>query len=1285
VAGIKINRLLIVFDPVGSEIKTEYRYASPTNLVQPSPEVTRDRFNLSFLDENDEALPCDNGTTVCFGPTAIVYVEQSGPADDQVKPTYSQTTAGEDLAITWGATLMVKLTAAGKVNYTLTSAGADPSVTMGYFEVDAGANDEDFLDNATGEILKFAIVMSSGAKAEKPYDGRNTGAVISLPASSSRPSLSAYSNLSWTNPDAHATAVTVDFAVGQENAGTGKAWRSSADPIPIDGELGGTAAGNFTLAAYGTNGEITRVALNPAWLSRDDDELVVTDPMANVPTSLRQWGYLLDNGAIVDAVPLSGMYTQVVQVSAGNYIATTDQTAYTDYSALWVAGGWLKLGAGTPSNADDNIVPIGAGAGDLPVARIITNLQTYKVIYDRTAKEFKIGSSSGDPSIDVLDSLRAGKTNAWKPWAITYDNGAKTLTYKNDPLNPGSSWNFDKGVQVYKPVDIEVDGAALIAGNRDPKAIDVNNGETFVEFEDLCKPWTVTITMINTVGKQRGKTVTNPESQPVYLQVVEKALTANGITFQAILTDNVYEKGVNKSDLVRLEVMDGSAKLVEGVHFELESELPEAQDSGVYTAVVKGINTYSSTRSANYTVIHQTLRLALSNPGADYKFSKFYDGTTRIDTSDYEFNVKFIDDVTEKEAAEDFVRGESYTVTNLRYTNASAGNDKTVSATIALARRDEIARNYRLKSGAFSVNKQVIKKAVPADSMIALTTSGMTFQLPKTIVDDWKAKNLEVDWASNDSVTYSSSGAKFTLIYPEEWPVKWDSTRAQGEYEILVDITEGANTEPIKGLSLGTLSIKQLGVVDSVVYTPASRDTSYYSTRSVKISVLPKMTDGTKGTFSYQWYQSLESGDSAKLSGKTSNELTVNTSVTEATDFSYYVIIRFEVNKNVWTELKSEVFTVKALPPPASLANAVFTINGLYTYNGLPQVLTADDFSVTVGENTLTPDEDYRIKGGTAGIRNNVNAGEGIIVIEGINAYRDSAFGFFPIEKRNINVLTDFNAKYNATYNGETQPLLITEGALRGLGVPTVVYEPADSARLDAGTWTVSVSFAEGANFNALELTQLSQPYSIRRVIPDTSMFTFTAPGNVAFTGSPIAVAKPAPKGLGLKYSDNESNEVRYNGNSTAPTAMGSYVVTLYIKGDRNFASYEVPLGTLTIYDPTISVAEGNREIPAGSTAAEVAVAPVKVAAAGVTFGPNPASAGSPVSIYWNGSKPVTGKLAVFTEMGRKIEIVRVGGTKKIGTWNTAGAPVGTYLIKGVLKDKDGNKVRVNSVVSVGK
>jgi len=96
-------------------------------------------------------------------------------------------------------------------------------------------------------------------------------------------------------------------------------------------------------------------------------------------------------------------------------------------------------------------------------------------------------------------------------------------------------------------------------------------------------------------------------------------------------------------------------------------------------------------------------------------------------------------------------------------------------------------------------------------------------------------------------------------------------------------------------------------------------------------------------------------------------------------------------------------------------------------------------------------------------------------------------------------------------------------------------------------------------------------------------------------------------------------------------------------------------------------------------------VSPVKFVSGEVTVGPNPVRAGNDVSIYRNGVKPVKGKPAVFDAVGQKVAVVDVNGIGKIGTWKTGEVAEGTYLLKGVLTDKDGVKVKVSALVSVAK
>jgi len=909
-------------------------------------------------------------------------------------------------------------------------------------------------------------------------------------------------------------------------------------------------------------------------------------------------------------------------------------------------------------------------------AMVLCSLQVYKVLYTRENTGFKI-TSGNDPRIYILDSLKAGRFGEWKPWRITYKAPTGSKTVKYEPK--GGSWSTDKGVQVGMLT------AEIQAGKTPTQIANISKSDAanIIDWVDICGNWEVTVEMVNV------NTLATPEGQArrgvrvtskATMQVVPRTLSDREITVTATLSDKVFD-GKEKQDLVLVEVFDGTARLTDGIHFSV-LDRPTAVDSGKYTITVEGKNCYMNTKNAEFVIVQQVIRMDMSNPGKDYGFTKVYDGTKAVDTSTYDFAIKFVEDETGKVIGEDLKRGDDFRVSGLAYTDANAGSDKTVTATITLVSNSPVAKNYKLKSGNFSVGKQVIEKAVPTDSMVTVKLGSRSFILPASVPEDAKTgRTLELSWTD----PIKSTGAKFTVIYPENWPKGTKDTLPQGTYQISANITEGANTAAIEGLELGVLTIRDPNLPDIVRYSPVGKDTSYYSTKGIKIAVVGANPEGGKGTLSYQWYivREGESGDSL-LRGKTSSELSLNDVVLAATQITYYSVVTYTApNEQKSASLKSDNITVTVYPKPVSLASALIVPNQSYIYTGTDQIVTSSDFTVTLGDNTLTEGVHFTYKGA----RNNRLAGEGIIVIKGINAYEDSAVGTFEIAKKQVVVGTDLNVKYSVPFTGAPQTLAVSAiSPLTGLGaVSVIIGDTGWSTRTDAGSWPVRIAIAEGMNFEALDTTDnLPQNFRITKAIPDTSMFTFSVT-NQPFTGSPVVVAAPVAKGLGLLYSNSATNEVLYNGSATAPTAMGNYTVELSIKGDNNFSSYVLRLGTMAIYDPTISVAEGSREIPNGSAVTEAAVAPVKVTAAGVTFGPNPVNAGSAVSVFWNGSKPVAGKLAVFTEMGRKVETLKVSGTKKIGTWNTAKAPAGTYLVKGVLKDRDGNKVTVNSVVSVGK
>jgi len=114
-----------------------------------------------------------------------------------------------------------------------------------------------------------------------------------------------------------------------------------------------------------------------------------------------------------------------------------------------------------------------------------------------------------------------------------------------------------------------------------------------------------------------------------------------------------------------------------------------------------------------------------------------------------------------------------------------------------------------------------------------------------------------------------------------------------------------------------------------------------------------------------------------------------------------------------------------------------------------------------------------------------------------------------------------------------------------------------------------------------------------------------------------------------------------------------------------------------------VSVAASDREIPIFAVNGESSITPVKTPSGGITVGPNPVRTGGGAAIYWAGGKAVAGELSVFDAAGKRIAVVKVGGTKRIGVWKVGGVAEGAYLIRGVLTDKDGGKIKVSALVGV--
>jgi uncharacterized repeat protein (TIGR02543 family) len=202
-----------------------------------------------------------------------------------------------------------------------------------------------------------------------------------------------------------------------------------------------------------------------------------------------------------------------------------------------------------------------------------------------------------------------------------------------------------------------------------------------------------------------------------------------------------------------------------------------------------------------------------------------------------------------------------------------------------------------------------------------------------------------------------------------------------------------------------------------------------------------------------------------------------------------------------------------------------------------------------------------------------------------------------------------------------------------------------------------------------------------------TPIYTVTFNGN----GGTVSVYS-ATTGTGGKLGSMPEEPTRdgydFNGWYT-DRAGGSRVTssTVFAENKEVYAQWKV----------SVAVSSPSREIPGGAPVEGAAVAPVKASSGGLTVGPNPAKVGGTVSLYWGGGKAVSGELGVFDALGARVGAVAVSpsttlspstplrdrGAKQIGVWKVGNVAEGTYVIKGVLTDKDGVSVKVSVPVGV--
>ena len=288
-----------------------------------------------------------------------------------------------------------------------------------------------------------------------------------------------------------------------------------------------------------------------------------------------------------------------------------------------------------------------------------------------------------------------------------------------------------------------------------------------------------------------------------------------------------------------------------------------------------------------------------------------------------------------------------------------------------------------------------------------------------------------------------------------------------------------------------------------------------------------------------------------------------------------------------------EDFTVKK---GADLSkDAVITVSDS-EYNGVIQIPTV---IVTVGGVTLDYGEDYSTI--THGVP--ISAGSYTISIMGRGNYTGSANTAYTIEKATPKA-DDFSGAFpnGAIYDGTAKTAIIeAKSGISGMGEITVKYYDAEGnlvngAPVNAGTYTIKIDVAEGANYKAVTDLEIGSftiakatpvvtpPTAIEDLIYNGELQAIATPGSTTGGTLQYAVYRGVYGGVGVP-EDVWEEIIRSAPGSATETESGTYSVLYRVVGDDNYESVamqyiNVTVGkatpTLNVTSPTPSVLPGN-------------------------------------------------------------------------------------------------------------
>lgn len=235
---------------------------------------------------------------------------------------------------------------------------------------------------------------------------------------------------------------------------------------------------------------------------------------------------------------------------------------------------------------------------------------------------------------------------------------------------------------------------------------------------------------------------------------------------------------------------------------------------------------------------------------------------------------------------------------------------------------------------------------------------------------------------------------------------------------------------------------------------------------------------------------------------------------------------------------------------PKSLADAVIEATAV-TYNGEAQT---PEFTVTLGDKTLTADTDY-----TLDVEGGIAAGDYTVTVTGKGNYEGTASDTWTIAKA-VPTAEMISCKIpnDLVYTGESQTLTASvKAGIYGLGAVTLMYNGAEAA-VDAGDYAVTANVAEGTNYTAAADLAIDT-LTIGKADLYQDDFTLSAT-SAEYNGKPQEVTV-APKVDGVDVT-----AIKYKGDANAPSAKGTYTITISATGGKNYNDVtDLVVGTFVI------------------------------------------------------------------------------------------------------------------------